>query len=277
MPKSLFLIQEGIISLNMQCTLIQLNEIIKKLYVQLITNKYFSEYLNQKIITKQTINTIKNYGNDHILKNLKLHNQAFIEEIKKVRNFQLSIVSKDEIIGLEEIFFHMPYYMNGVVISEKCIYYELPIENLDNLIQIEGNVEELYIKTSVNKLLSLIERLQNLKKSIIDFNKNKYDKYLDENGIRNSQIAKTEINNEEKNKLININNNIENDNLADKKYIENKNMKTEDNLISFDENKNNNNTINSESIFYHKFNYKLKKKDFLLLKKKKSIIIFLKI
>ena len=114
------------------------------------------------------VNNIKNYINDYILKNIKLQNLKIVEEINKIRNFQVSLVSKEELVGLEEIFFDFPYIMKGEVSSEKIIFYELSVDNLDNIVHMEPLVEELYIKASINKLLSLIERLQNLKKNIID-------------------------------------------------------------------------------------------------------------
>jgi CRP-like cAMP-binding protein len=97
-PNSLYIIQEGIISLKMQCTLVQLNEIIQKLYIKLLTNKYYSEVISKKIVSKETVDTIKRYVNDPVLKNLKLHTQNFIEEINKIRNFQISTISNDELI-----------------------------------------------------------------------------------------------------------------------------------------------------------------------------------
>ena len=241
LPKSIFILQEGIITLNIQCTLIQLNDIIENLYSKLIFNKYYTEFWNKKIISKQTISTIKNYANDYVLKNLKLHNSKFIEEINKNRNFQISIVSKDEIIGLEEIFFNVPYFMNGVVTSEKCIFYELPIDNFENIIKMESIVEEVYIKSSLNKLLSLIERLQNLKKNIIDYIKSKFDQNIDGEMEKNNQIVKIESNKENNNNSIN---NKENFNLVDNNY-------KNDNSLEKNNNLDNSNTINTELSSYN--------------------------
>ena len=266
LPKSIFILQEGIITLNIQCTLIQLNDIIENLYSKLIFNKYYTEFWNKKIISKQTISTIKNYANDYVLKNLKLHNSKFIEEINKNRNFQISIVSKDEIIGLEEIFFNVPYFMNGVVTSEKCIFYELPIDNFENIIKMESIVEEVYIKSSLNKLLSLIERLQNLKKNIIDYIKSKFDQNIDGEMEKNNQIVKIESNKENNDNSIN---NKENFNLVDNNF-KNDNSLEKNNIINNEKNNlDNSNTINTELSSYNYYYHKPSKRGFSSIKKQR--------
>ena len=266
LPKSIFILQEGIITLNSQCTLIQLNEIIENLYEKLIINKYYTEFWNKKILTKQAINAIKSYANDYILKNLKLHNQKFVEEINKNRNLQISIVSKDEIIGLEEIFFNIPYFMNGIITSEKCIFYELPIEHFEDILKMESNIEEVYIKSSVNKLLSLIERLQNLKKNIIDYTKNKFDKNSDEEMKKKNEIVKIENNKEN-------NNNPIKENILVNNYYKNENsLEKNDNNFN-NNNKNNNidntNTINREISSYIYYYHKPSKRGFSSIKKQR--------
>ena len=266
LPKSIFILQEGIITLNIQCTLIQINDIIENLYSKLIFNKYYTEFWNKKIISKQTISTIKNYANDYVLKNLKLHNSKFIEEINKNRNFQISIVSKDEIIGLEEIFFNVPYFMNGVVTSEKCIFYELPIDNFENIIKMESIVEEVYIKSSLNKLLSLIERLQNLKKNIIDYIKSKFDQNIDGEMEKNNQIVKIESNKENNDNSIN---NKENFNLVDNNFKNDNSLEKNNIIINEKNNLDNSNTINTELSSYNYYYHKPSKRGFSSIKKQR--------
>ena len=271
-PTSLFLVQEGIISLNVQCSLIQINNIIEKLYDKLITNKYYSEVLNKKLISKNIVNTIKEYANDRIIKNLKLHNENFVQEIKKIRNFQISIISKDQLIGLEEIFFQIPYITNGIIISEKCSYYQLPIEKLDFLVSMEPIVFDLYIKTSINKLLSLVERLQNLKQSIIDFSKNKYNDnhFIDKMDDDNSNVViKTECNITDNTNISSFNKNENKDNNDTEKM----NLNTECNILALGEdNFNNNKKVNSidcDISLNMKHKYKASKRVFSSIKKQK--------
>ena len=253
-PKSLILIQEGNISLSIQCSLIQLNNLIEKLYVKLVSNKYYSEALSKKLMTKQMVNNIKNYINDYILKNIKLQNLKIVEEINKIRNFQVSLVSKEELVGLEEIFFDFPYIMKGEVSSEKIIFYELSVDNLDNIVHMEPLVEELYIKGSINKLLSLIERLQNLKKNIIDLLIRRYDNFVEEKN--NNKIKSDNYNN---NKEININEDIKDNNNKFKNNINNEEKKE-----TIDNSKN-----EEEIKVYTKINNKLSKRDFSSIRKQR--------
>ena len=139
-PESLILVQEGNISLTIQCSVIQLNEILQKLFITLTSNKYYQEMCNKKLLTKKIINTIENYGDELIFKKLKLHDERFVKEMKKIRKFQISLVSRDEIIGLEEIFFNIPHITKGVVTSEKSVCYHLSSENLELMLKLEGSM-----------------------------------------------------------------------------------------------------------------------------------------
>ena len=269
-PQSLFLLQEGNISLTIQCSLIQLNGVLQKLYLIFINNKNYSEFLNKKLVSKKIVNTIKEYGNDFSLKKMKLHSEKFVQEMKKIRTFQISLVSKDEIIGLEEIFFKIPYCMKGVVTSEKCICYELPIDGLEIILKMEGNVEDLYYKTSVNKLLSLIERIQTLKKNLIDMYKNKYEN--DKNKTNVVILTETNITGKNDINKYNLNNkeNIKNKDNNNNK-LERINLKTENNIeiigddlndIDLDENL-------PDNPFYKRIIYKSPKRGLSSIKNKK--------
>ena len=256
-PKSLILVQEGNISLTIQCSVIQLNDLLNKLFFILTSNKYYQEIINKKLLTKKIINTIQNYGDDLILKKLKLHDERFVKEMKKIRTIQISLVSKDEIIGLEEIFFNIPYITKGVVTSEKSVCYNLSLENLELLLKLEGTVEELYFKTSVNKLLSMIERLNNIKKSLIDLYKNKFDNYF----YIKSSISQANIETSDNNNKISINKENIKDNQTEK------NINTEN--IKKDNINNDQNEIESENIYIKKLRYKSPKRGFSSIKNEK--------
>ena len=236
--------------------MIQLNDILQKLFITLTTNKYYQEIFNKKLLTRKIINTIENYGDELIFKKLKLHDERFVKEMKKIRNFQISFVSRDEIIGLEEIFFNIPYITKGVVTSEKSVCYHLSLENLALILKLEGTVEELYLKASVNKLLSMIERLNNIKKSLIDLYKNKYDNDF----YFKSSISQTNFEVLENNK-ISINKEIIKDNQTEK------NIKTE--ISKNNINNNDKNIIESENMYVKKVRYKSPKRGFSSIQNQK--------
>jgi len=257
-PNSLILVQEGNISLTIQCSVVQLNDILQKLFITLTANKYYQEIFNKKLLTKKIINTIENYGDELIFKKLKLHDERFVKEMKKIRTFQISLVSADEIIGLEEIFFNIPYITKGVVTSEKSVCYHLSLENLQLILKLEGSVEELYFKASVNKLLSMIERLNNIKKSLIDLYKNKYENdfyFKSSISQANIEIIDNTINNK-----ISINKEIIKDNQMEKN-IKKENSKNDAN--------NEKNMIESENMYIKKLRYKSPKRGFSSIQNQK--------
>ena len=256
LPNSLILVQEGNISLTIQCSVIQLNDILQKLFITLTTNKYYQEIFNKKLLTRKIINTIENYGDELIFKKLKLHDERFVKEMKKIRNFQISFVSRDEIIGLEEIFFNIPYITKGVVASEKSVCYHLSLENLEVILKYEGSVEELYFKASVNKLLSMIERLNNIKKSLINLYRNKYENDF----YFKSSISQANFEVLENNK-ISINKEIIKDNQTEK------NIKTE--ISKNNINNNDKNIIESENMYVKKVRYKSPKRGFSSIQNQK--------
>ncbi len=110
----------------------------------------------------------------------------------------------------------------------------------------EPIVFDLYIKTSINKLLSLVERLQNLKQSIIDFSKNKYnnDLFIDKTNDNSNYVIKTENNITDNNynyNLSSVNKKEKNENFD----IEYNNMKADGNVMIIGENNFNNNKMNT--------------------------------
>lgn len=68
--------------------------------------------------------------------------------------------------------------MKCTVNDKKAICYEFPIKNISRIIK-EGNELLLsFVKTSINKIISLIKRLDNIKNNSLYFSKLKFDYYL---------------------------------------------------------------------------------------------------
>jgi hypothetical protein len=131
----------------------------------------------------------------------------------------------------------------------------------------EPIVSDLYIKTSINKLLSLVERLQNLKQSIIDFSKNKYNDnhFIDKMNDNNNIIIKSECNITDNANLSSLNNNENND-------MEKLNLKTEGNISALGEDNFNNKKVNSidcDISLNLKYKYKASKRVFSSIKKER--------
>ena len=241
-PRSLVLMQTGRVSLELKASVIDIHNLIKFTYNNILINPIFSKLTQgnkNKYLPNEKLSVIKNYINDPILTRLKMHNNRFIEDMNVVRNYQIKNLTDNEAIGLEEIFLRLPYLMKSTVISEKIYCYEIGLEHIDKMLNNGKDIIHDYIKLSINKIFSLIERFQNIKQNNINMSLVKYEKEaLKGNNIINcieNQIS--ENNNEDfkkrkKNKKISRN----------KKYIY-KNI----NKINMEKEGNNNENINNYS------------------------------
>ena len=196
-PGALIFLKKGKISFTLKCSIIDLNTLLIYIVNKLLNISSLYDFKQRKYITKDNMRLIRKYINDPVLKKLKTLNSKFVEELKKERIFQIALVSNIEIIGLEEIYLQIPYITKAKVENDKIICYELLLEPFNNLLEEEkDNISESFVRISCNKILSLIERLQNLKQNWIDIarmrseNENFYS-----NQIR-LLIAAADLNNE---------------------------------------------------------------------------------
>ena len=208
-PKSLILLKSGKISLDLKCSVIDIHNLIKFIYNNIFSNPIFSklsQVFKNRYLPPEKISIIKNYINDPVLLRLKMHNSKFIEEMNTVKNYQIKILTNKETIGLEEIFLRLPYLMKAQVINEKIYCFELGLENLEKMLINGKDVLHSYIKFSINKVISLIERLQNIKENCINMSIIKYEKELLKNkGLKNFGINFKIKNDENKKKEENKN------------------------------------------------------------------------
>ena len=227
-PRSLILIKSGRISLELKCSIIDIQNLIKFIYDNIFLNPIFqrlSQMQKIRFMSLEKMNTIKSYINDPVLMRLKTHNSEFINEMKITRGYTITILTNNEIIGLEEIFLRMPYITKAIVISSKTECYELSLGNLDRLLNCGREVVFAYTRYTMNKISTLIERLQNIKQNYINMSLAKYE-------------AKNANNKEKKNLSININNITNPKNTSEE--IKNDNKKINLNSNNYDYN------INSE-------------------------------
>ena len=175
MPKYLLFLKEGNLSLTLECSVLEINNIIEKICNKLI-DKYNSELIKKNIIPKEKINILKGYLEDNqILSNLKEYTKEFIQEINKKRTFQIAVFDSVECVGLEEIFLGIPYITQAIVTSEKIIFYKYAIEKIQSNLLETHHINYFYIKSAINKIFSLIERLKNLKQNYIDIAKMRHE------------------------------------------------------------------------------------------------------
>ena len=216
-PKSLIFLKKGKISLVLNCSIIELYNLIQLIYIKLNKISWPYDNFQKKILTKEDLKTIeKKYFSESILKTIKNLNKIFKLELEKKRKFEIALFSDLEIIGLEEVYLKIPYIAKGIVIGEKIICHELPLDKLNIILQDEANnVIEAYVKSALNRVLSLMERLHHLKQNYMNIARIKSEKEsLDKEiiNINNSFNRNKEYNIIEnyKNKVISDDNQIKN-------------------------------------------------------------------
>ena len=234
-PRSLILVKSGRISLELKCSIIDIQNLIKFIFDNIFLNPIFQRLTTMqknRYMSPQKMNAIKSYINDPVLMRLKTHNRNFINEMKLIRGYNITILTNNEVIGLEEIFIRMPYITKASVISSKVECYELSLGNLDRLLNCGRDVLFSYIKYTMNKISTLIERLQNIKQNYINMSLAKFESKNIENKIKtklsinvNFRTSPKNVNEEinYNNNKNNYNNNENNSERKEVEFIENKN------------------------------------------------------
>ena len=201
-PKNLMFLKEGKLSFEIKCTIIDLFFLIQNLYNNLVSNPIFNKlknYQKKKIFPKETKFILKKCVYDEKFKKLMRNNQQFLEELKKTKTFQISEIDGHEIIGIEEIFLNIPYIMKCTVNDKKVVLYEFSTKNIPKIIKDGSELLFSFAQTAINKIISLIKRLDNIKINSFNYEKMKFDTDLK---INENEEIEAKANND----LNNINN-----------------------------------------------------------------------
>ena len=208
-PKSLILLKEGKVSLELKASIIDLHNLIKFLWDSIRLNKWYktlNNNLQKEIIPNRVEKKIRKYIEEPIFGILKVYGEKFIQEMNKIKAYQISVLTRKEIIGLEEIYLNIPYLMKGTVNDNKIYCYEISVEHINKCLNDEKQIVYHFCKSSINKIISLIERLQNLKSNGINMAKSKFDKEkktlmdTSNNNTNNQNYNKVNIANKDKDK-----------------------------------------------------------------------------
>lgn len=217
---SLILLKEGKINLEIKASVADLYDLIEYLWENISKNKNFQNLNNiqkRNIISISTENRIKQYIQEKPFRDLKSHGEKFFKEMNKIKIFQIYIYTNKEIIGLEEYYLGIPYIMRGTVLGDKINCYQIDIENFENVLYQERQIMFNYIKSSVDKIISLIDRLQNIKINQIKMYKTKFENEI------NDFIEVSKMNKEKSTKKVEIiNKNASDGKVLYKRYINNK-------------------------------------------------------
>ena len=187
--ESLILLKEGKVTLELKASITDLHDLIKYLWIHIEENKFYQSLNHAQkasIITPSDEKRVKEYIEDPFFMKLKMNGNKFMEEINKKKIFQVYIFAEKEIIGLEEFYLGLPYIMRGSVVGNKISCYRIDTESFRNILYQERQIVYNYVRSSINKILSLIERMQNLKINNIKIIKNKIDNENSDSNTINS-------------------------------------------------------------------------------------------
>ena len=178
-PSGLYFIKTGQIQIEIKVSLFELQYIIEKIFERMVKNKFYKYVSKIKgvnyLVDIEKVKNTKKYLKEPILEKTKDKSKRFLEELNKKIKYKLTIITTNELIGLEEIFLGVSYLCSGEVISDKVICYELSEKQLNAFLEEEKRLILLYTKYSVNKIMALLDRLQNLRKNRIYVAKSKYE------------------------------------------------------------------------------------------------------
>ena len=272
-PNRLFFIKTGQIQIEIKVSLFELEYIIQKIFEKMIKNRFYKYVSKIKgpnyLIEVEKLKKIQKTLKSPILEKTKDKSKRFLAELSKRIKYKLAIITTNELIGLEEIFLGIGYLCSGEVISDKVICYELSEKQLNAFLEEEKSLINLYTKYSVNKIMALLDRLQNLRKNRIYIAQSKYENiHINQVNVDIYNLKENERNNENKTKENEKEDKLDKD--IDKDKQDKDNINNEDVI---DENENEeSNIINLEQLANQKkkefgSNYPLTREAKLNLKK----------
>ena len=192
---SLIFIKKGKIALELNYSIIELHDLIKLILDKLNNVPKSVDAYQKKILTKERIKVLEyQYLNDPLIRNFNTLDKTLKIELEKKRNFQIAVFSDFEMVGLEEVYLHMEHYAKAIVLGDKILYNELPISKFNEILQNEMRlIRESYVQVSVNRILSLLKRLFDIKQNFLSMAKIKntadinqfYDNIVEESNTEN--------------------------------------------------------------------------------------------
>ena len=255
--QNLIFIKEGEVSYNINSSLVNFQNLIKNIYEYIFKNEIFQKLPSNKqnkILNIETINQLKGYINDPVFRKLKGFSFKFIEEFNKKRNFKIATSGENDILGIEELYLNIPCITKVTVLSKKLICYQINKEHIEQILISEEDIALPFLNASINKIVVLLQRLQNIKQHYIKYFMQKYEKnfsYEEQKNLgNNNNIIIKEKQNFTNNDLasylknpeneINIDNSNNIDNIKDSNY---NNIESKKNSDIFSK------TINSSLIY----------------------------
>lgn len=181
-------IKQGLVKVTLQCSIIEMHNLIKFIVDKLIEIK-------PKLKSFSELNDLKKeYLNDFDLlhmKNKHIKDFRFSSEMQKKQVFQLYHLKENDIIGLEEVFLGANSFSTSIVSSDNLSCLSIEFTKLKKILIEEKSSIQPYTEMACNKIYSLLSRIHQIKCSYIDYYQTKLHK---EAIIEDSHWGKSTLN-----------------------------------------------------------------------------------
>ena len=170
-PDDLYFLKEGTIQIEITSSVIDLHNLVGFLFEQVLTcDHYLDMPVNvRQLLPRSKLEELKKYTSDPEIAKLKSQNENFVLEMLKVKTFELSITSGNIALGIEEMFFDLPYLNSVKVVSQSASLFKIERNKLNSIIKGEKSCLNSFVKIALNKMVSLLERLNHIKRNSIEF------------------------------------------------------------------------------------------------------------
>ena len=159
--RELFFLKKGKIKIEFTGSVINMHNMIK-----LIIDK-LEEKTN--LISQSEIIELRHlYLSDPEIVRIKNKDEIFKKDINKTQTFELFLLNNCEIIGIEELFLDINFITTCTVVTEKVSLMKIDVDNLRTIFENEKSVEKSFNHLAYKKIITLIKRVNYLKRNMIN-------------------------------------------------------------------------------------------------------------
>ena len=159
--RELFFLKKGKIKIEFTGSVINMHNMIK-----LIIDK-LEEKTN--LLSQSEIIELKHlYLSDPEIVRIKNKDEIFKKDINKTQTFELFLLNNCEIIGIEELFLDINFITTCTVVTEKVSLMKIDVDNLRTIFENEKSVEKSFNHLAYKKIITLIKRVNYLKRNMIN-------------------------------------------------------------------------------------------------------------
>ena len=159
--RELFFLKKGKIKIEFTGSVINMHNMIK-LFIDKLEEK-------KNLFSQSEIAELRHlYLSDPEIVRIKNKDEIFKQDTNKVQTFELFLLNNCEIIGIEELFLDINFITTCTVVTEKVSLITIDVDNLRTIFENEKSVESSFNRLAYKKIITLIKRVNYLKRNMIN-------------------------------------------------------------------------------------------------------------